>query len=211
LRPFWGISWLITYPLVSYAMGLRVAGRERLLDGAQILASNHVSNIDPLVVGFAAMRELHFLAKEELFRASRAFAGLIRSYNAWPVQRESGDAAAFRHCSRLLRRGQTLVLFPEGTRSRTGQLARFKPGVGMFAIANRVPVIPTRIAGLDRCWVSWFVDRDFVRRGERTWPGRQRGVRVTFGRPVDPGGFDRSRAGYEAMTRVIEERVRELA
>ncbi len=201
---------LVANPLASYFMGLRVTGRDRLVSGAQVLASNHVSNIDPVIVGLAAMRELHFLAKEELFRASRLFGWLIRKYNALPVRRGSADAAAIKCWSRVLRSGQTLVLFPEGTRSKTGEIAQFKPGVGMLAIRNRVPVVPTLIQGLDKSWVSHAVDRDFVQRGCRRRPDRNRGIRVSFGEPVHPRGFDRTREGYAAMTRVVEERVRGL-
>src|SRR5512137_2601396 len=99
------LRWMAGYSLV-YAFGklvlkVRVTGRNRLAPGAQILASNHVSNFDPLLVGLAAGREIHFLAKEELFNASRFFAWLIHTYNAWPVRRGGADSAAIKTCSWL--------------------------------------------------------------------------------------------------------------
>jgi 1-acyl-sn-glycerol-3-phosphate acyltransferase len=206
----WRLTLLTLAPLGRLLLDLRVVGRERLVRGAQILATNHVTNADPVVIGLAAARELHFLAKEELFTASRVFAWLIRSFNAWPIRRGGADAGAIRTCSRLLQYRQTLVLFPEGTRSRTGEIARFKPGVGMLALTNRVPVVPTRILGLDKSWVSYRVDRDFVRRGFRKRPQKPARVTVVFGEPVLPGDYRLDRRGYVRMTQTIEERVRAL-
>jgi 1-acyl-sn-glycerol-3-phosphate acyltransferase len=175
-----------------------------------ILAANHVSNIDPVVIGMAAARELHFLAKEELFTASRAFAWLIRSFNAWPVRRGGADRAAIERCAWLLERRQTLVVFPEGTRSRTGEIAPFRPGVGLLAVTGRVPVVPVCLAGLDRSILSYWVDRDFVRRGLRRKPPYPVTVDVSFGEVVKPDGFPSDRAGFAEFSRVVEERVRAL-
>ncbi|OYD15805.1 hypothetical protein CH330_04665 [candidate division WOR-3 bacterium JGI_Cruoil_03_51_56] len=210
LRFRWRIGWIIACPFVWLFPGLRVFGREKLVKGPQILAVNHVSNIDPLVVGCAAARELHFLAKEELFRPSLFFAWLIRNFNAWPVRRGIADTGAIRHCSRILRYGQSLVLFPEGTRSQTGEIGHFMRGVGMLAITNRVPVVPTFIQGLDKSWISWFVDRDFVKKGFRKRSVHRTKIRVFFGEPVYPENFSRDRRGYVEMTRAVEERVRTL-
>lgn len=186
-------------------------GREHLSGGPQILAANHVSNFDPLVVGWAARREVHFLAKEELFRQSRLFAWLIRSWNAWPLRRAAGDVGALKRCSWLLRRRQTLVLFPEGTRSKSGKISKFQPGVGMLAVLNKVSVVPTLIRGMDKSVVSTWVDRDFVRLGLRQRHAHSRQpVEVLFGASVSPVGFSRDRSGYEQMTQTIEQRVREM-
>lgn len=207
----WRIAWLATYPWAKLLLGLRVFGRERLVRGAQIIAANHTSNFDPLIVGWAAAREIHFLAKEELFRARRAFAWLIRSWNAWPVRRGGSDAKAIRQCCWLLERRQALVLFPEGTRSGSGEMARFKPGIGMLALACGVPVVPTCITGMSRSIVSYLVDRDFVRRGLRRKPECPAGITVSFGEPVFPAGFSRDRSGYQALAAEVELRVRKLA
>jgi 1-acyl-sn-glycerol-3-phosphate acyltransferase len=210
LKLRWRIAWAAIYPLARFLVNLRVSGREKLSYGPQILASNHVSNADPVIVGLASARELHFLAKEELFRASRLFDWLIRTWNAFPVRRGAIDPGTIKHCSRLLRRKQTLLLFPEGTRSRTGEIARFRPGIGLLAVSSQAPVVPMLIAGLDRSWVSYMADTDFVRRGLRRKSRTPTPVHVVFGEPVSPCGFSRSRQGYEELTSEVEQRVRKL-
>ena len=81
----------------------------------------------------------------------------------------------------------------------------------MLSIANAAPVIPARIVGLEKTWLASVVDRDFTKRGFRDKANRFGGVRVVFGAPVSPQGYSRDRTGYVEMTRVIEERVRELS
>jgi 1-acyl-sn-glycerol-3-phosphate acyltransferase len=190
---------------------VRVTGRNKLVRGPQILASNHVSNFDPLLVGLGARREVHFLAKDSLFAASRFFAWLIHTYNAWPVRREGGDPAAMKRCSWLLGKRQTIVLFPEGTRSKTGDVNRFKPGIGMLAITNNVPVVPVHLGGVPRSIISYLVDRDFVKRGYRKKPRRNEGIRIAFADPVYPTNYASDRRGYEEMTHEVERRVMAMA
>ncbi|MEO0078020.1 MAG: lysophospholipid acyltransferase family protein [candidate division WOR-3 bacterium] len=207
----WRIGLVLTYPFARLVLRLRVKGRNNLLSGPQILAANHVSNFDPLIVGMAAAREIHFLAKEELFKASRWFAWLIRTWNAWPVRRGGADSAALKQCSWLLKRGQTIVLFPEGTRSRTGELQQFQPGIGFLALSNHVPVIPVYLAGVDRSNVSYWVDRDFVRRGFRHKPAQPTSIHVSFGTPVLPDRFSRDRTGYDQLTQAVAASIRLMA
>ncbi len=209
MRWRWRIAWLLTYPWARFLLPLRVEGREALLPGAQIIAVNHTSNFDPLIVGWAAGREIYFLAKEELFR-HRAFAWLIRSWNALPVGRGGVDKRAIGLCSQLLCQGQTLVLFPEGTRSRDGRVGEFKPGVALLAVRNRVPVVPGFISGLSRSRLSYWVDRDFVRLGLRSKPEGCVPIRVRFGQPLFPEGFPANRQGYLNFTALLRERVAAL-
>jgi 1-acyl-sn-glycerol-3-phosphate acyltransferase len=203
----YGIVWAFG----RLVLKVRVTGRNKLVSGPQILASNHVCNFDPLLVGLGARREIHFLAKEELFRASRWFEWLIRSYNAWPVRRGGADAGAIKTCSWLLGLRQTIVLFPEGTRSKTGDTNRFKPGIGMLAINNHVPVVPVHLGGVSRSIISYLVDKDFVKRGYRKKPTRNEGIRIAFADPVYPKGYSADRQGYEEMAQEVEKRVRALA
>jgi 1-acyl-sn-glycerol-3-phosphate acyltransferase len=204
-------GYAIVYAFGQLVLKVRVTGRNKLVRGPQILASNHVCNFDPLLVGLGARREIHFLAKEELFRASRWFDWLIRTYNAWPVRRGGADAAAIRSCSWLLGKRQTIVLFPEGTRSKTGDIGAFKPGIGMLATTNRVPVVPVHLGGVSHSIISYLVDKDFVKRGFRKKPTRNEGIRVAFADPVYPDGYAADRQGYEDMAQEVENRVRELA
>ncbi len=205
------VGYAIVYTFGQLVLKVRVTGRNKLVPGPQILASNHVSNFDPLLVGLGSRREVHFLAKDSLFAASRFFAWLIHTYNAWPVRREGGDPAAMKRCSWLLGKRQTIVLFPEGTRSRSGDLTPFKPGVGMLAITNHVPVVPVHLGGVSRSIISYMVDLDFVKRGYRRKPKRNEGIHIAFADPVYPKGYAANRQGYEDMTREVEERVRVLA
>jgi 1-acyl-sn-glycerol-3-phosphate acyltransferase len=207
----WRVAWHALYPGVRLALKLRVTGRDNLGPGPQIIASNHVSNVDPIIVGLAARHEVHFLAKEELFLGPKAFAWLIRTFNAWPVRRGAADASAIRRCSWLLRRRQKVVLFPEGTRSRTGAVCQFRPGIGMLAIANRVPIVPVYLGGVSRSMISYVADRDFVRRGFRKKPDRNLGIHVFFGDPVHPDGYSQDRQGYVQLAQAVEERVRAMA
>jgi 1-acyl-sn-glycerol-3-phosphate acyltransferase len=211
MRLRWMSGYAIVYAFGQLVLKVRVTGRNRLVPGPQILASNHVSNFDPLLVGLGARREVHFLAKEELFTASRLFAWLIHTYNAWPVRRGGGDAAAIKRCAWLLGKRQTVVLFPEGTRSKTGDVDRFKPGIGMLAINSHVPVVPVHLSGVARSIISYWVDRDFVRRGFRNRPRRNEGIRIAFADPVYPDGFAADRKGYEDLAQEVEKRVRALA
>jgi 1-acyl-sn-glycerol-3-phosphate acyltransferase len=204
-------GYAIVWAFGQLVLKVRVTGRNKLVPGPQILASNHVCNFDPLLVGLGARREIHFLAKGELFDASRWFAWLIHTYNAWPVRRGGGDAAAIKRCSWLLGKRQTIVLFPEGTRSKTGDINRFKPGIGMLAIANHVPVVPVHLGGVSRSIISYLVDRDFVKRGFRKKPKHNEGIRIAFADPVYPDGYAADRKGYEDMAQEVEKRVRTLA
>ncbi len=209
----WRIAWLLTYPWAKFLLRLRVEGREYIKNLGKktgiIIAANHTSNFDPLILGWAVGQEIYFLAKEELFRY-RPFAWLIRFWNALPVARWGFDSGAIRRCSHLLRQRKILIIFPEGTRSKIGELGRFKPGVAMLALLNQVPVVPCYVSGVNQSIVSYWVDRDFVRLGFRYKPRHAVSIRVRFGAPVFPSGFTRSREGYGQLTAVIEAQVRNL-
>lgn len=207
----WRVAWFALYPWARLLLPLRVSGRENLGQGARILAVNHTTNVDPILVGLAAGQEIHFLAKQELFNVSRVFTWLIRSWNAWPVRRSGGDPQAMRRCSWLLRHRQKVVLFPEGTRSKTGELTPFRPGIGLLSVTNRVPVIPTLVSGTSRSMISYLADRDFVKRGYRRKPTRPVTIRVTFGDSVMPDDYTNDRAGQLALTAEVENRMRAMA
>lgn len=166
--------------------GLRVEGVERLRWRENfIFASNHVSYADPPVVGCALDREVWFLAKKELFR-NRAFAALIRAYHAIPVDRVEIERSTLKAVFAILRAERSLLMFPEGTRSRTGELREIKPGLGFISISAGASVVPVHVAGTNR------LGRCLLRREP---------LRVRIGRPI------RVRPGMAGDDRKTEYRV----
>ena len=89
-------------------------------------------------------------------------------------------------------------------------MQRYRLGVGLLAVENRVPVIPVRMQGIERSWISYRVDRDFVRLGLRRRPTEKVRIKVSFGAPVRPEHFGTGRKGYVEVTREVERCAREL-
>jgi 1-acyl-sn-glycerol-3-phosphate acyltransferase len=137
----WQWGWTITVPLFRTILGARVYNRERVPEkGAVLIAFNHMSFVDPPLMGHAVKRECWFLAKEELFGQSRFFRWLITWLNAIPIKRgKAYDIALFRRVKWLIGKGQAIILFPEGTRSLRGEFLPFHSGVGMLALRYGVP------------------------------------------------------------------------
>ncbi|HVA28407.1 MAG TPA: lysophospholipid acyltransferase family protein [Candidatus Baltobacteraceae bacterium] len=137
--------WIRVGAIVFYR--IRVSGRENIpRNGAFILAGNHLSNLDPPIVGsFAYPREIHFMAKEELF-SKLILSWLLPRVLAFPVNRNGSMRAVLRDSVELLRDGKCLGLFPEGTRNRTGDHDA-RQGGAWLASQAQVPVVPCAIAG----------------------------------------------------------------
>jgi 1-acyl-sn-glycerol-3-phosphate acyltransferase len=136
--------------------------------GACILAPNHISNFDPVLVGLYMPRHAFFMAKSELFR-NGFLRWFIRQWGAFPVERGQRDAWALQQAGRVLQAGQMLCMFPEGTRSKNeAKLGKGKPGTAKLALEYNAPVLPTAIWGTHQ-----------IRPGQRTQ------VTVKIGRPLD--------------------------
>ncbi|KXG11061.1 1-acyl-sn-glycerol-3-phosphate acyltransferase [Anoxybacillus sp. P3H1B] len=115
-------------------------------EGGVLLCSNHISNLDPPIVGITAPRPIHFMAKEELFRVP-ILKSLLPSLQAFPVKRGMSDRQALRTGLDVLKQGNVLGIFPEGTRSRDGKLKKGLSGVGFFALRTDAQVVPCAIIG----------------------------------------------------------------
>jgi len=113
-----------------------------------IVASNHCSNLDPLVAGANFPKQLRYLAKDELFRPF-LFGKIIRILGAVPVLQEDSNAAAaaLKGCLNLLKDGESVILFPEGTRSHDGKLKPLEGGTALISIKTGAPIIPVYISG----------------------------------------------------------------
>jgi len=141
-------SWLLLIARLFFH--LRVEGVEHIpASGGVIFAVNHVSYVDPLVIGVAVGRRLHFMAKAELFQ-NRAFAWFLRRLNAFPVSRNRMEPSTLKRSLALLKAGEALVVFPEGTRGDGLTLGKAKPGIRLLAKKSRAVVVPVYHRGAER-------------------------------------------------------------
>ncbi len=132
--------------------GLEVHGKKNLpMQGPLIVACNHASHLDPMVLGAAFPRQLNFMARRTLFDVP-VFRWLIHHNNAFPLEREGDPREALRACGERLDQGNAVVMFPEGTRSQDGVLGEIRPGVGMLAVRNMAPVLPIYVWGSFQSW-----------------------------------------------------------
>ncbi len=138
-------------------------------DGPYIVAANHRSFLDPFIIATVARRPLYYVAKRELFE-KRWQGWLLNALGAFPVDRGAGDQEMLETARAILRRGDSVLIFAEGTRIRPGALGRPRRGVGRLALETGVPVVPVALIGTEA-----------IRRGWRVRPHK---VRLRVGRPL---------------------------
>jgi 1-acyl-sn-glycerol-3-phosphate acyltransferase len=142
--------------------GVRLYGLENLgFDGPAIFASNHISLCDPPLIGSFTPLEMHFMAKSELFE-SRLLGGLIGALNSFPVKRGMIDRRALEKAGQILKSGGRILVFPEGTRQKSGILAKGRPGMAKIAIDNKAPIIPVHISGTNHLRKLLFSRRHII-------------------------------------------------
>jgi 1-acyl-sn-glycerol-3-phosphate acyltransferase len=167
------VYWLvraIVQPIFHLYFRLSRIGREHVPEsGPVIYCSNHRSFLDPFVIGTIARRPLYYVAKQELFR-HRLIAWLLSSLGAFPVVRGAGDQDMLATAKAILERGDSVLMFAEGTRIRPGALGRPKRGVGRLALETGAPVVPVAVIGTEA-----------VRKGWRIRPHK---VRIRIGSPL---------------------------
>ena len=135
----------IAIPLFKVLFPYQVVNKNCLPEtGKFIVCSNHISMKDPIFIGMTQNRLPNFMAKEELFR-NKFVAAVIRKLGAFPVYRGSADAKAMETAFNILKQGEVLGIFPEGARSKDGNLLRPKPGIAIFAYQENAPILPVAI------------------------------------------------------------------
>ena len=191
--PIWKMAQVLVRIWGSAFFDLKVFGiRNVPRTGGVLIVSNHQSLLDPLVLGARLPRPMSYMAKSELFR-NRAFAWLIRSLGAFPVRQGAGDIRAIKETVQRLQEGRILNIFPEGSRTETGQIGPMEPGAALVVRKAGVPIVPAAIDGSYEAWPK----------GRRTF--RRRPIRIVFGPPIDVKGMK-----AEQVLRVIDAAIREL-
>ena len=161
LKPAWvhakGITFLYRMVILfAWLVGkifyrLKIYGLEHYYPRGAVIAANHTSFLDPPIVSVCWPEEVHFLARETLFK-NRFFGGLIRNLNTHPVSGDAGDIGVMKTIISLLEQGKKVVLFPEGTRSRDGELKPLKAGISMLVSRTKTAIIPVYIDGAYQAW-----------------------------------------------------------
>lgn len=131
----------VVYLVSKLAYKVRYEGLENIPQGGFILCSNHISQYDPIFVAVKVKPQCFFMAKEELFRF-KPFAALIRALGAFPVARGKGDTSAIERAVELVQAGQVVAIFPEGHRSKTGELLKLKSGAVLIAAETGCGLLP---------------------------------------------------------------------
>lgn len=150
--------------------GLKVEGRENIdKNETYIIASNHRSLTDPPIVGVSAKGKVCFMAKAELFK-NKLFGGLIRALGAFPVSRGKGDMTVITTAVENLNSGKSLIIFPEGTRSKDGKVGRGHSGAALIAAKTGKRIIPAGI----------------VYDGKLKF---RKKIKLVFGKPIDPADY----------------------
>ncbi len=143
-----GLRWFAIF-VFHLTTRIRLRGRYNVpATGPFILVANHLSWTDIPLIPLHLPRKVVYMAKEEYF--SSKIAWLVRFLGAFPVKRGEGDRQALRAAEEQLKQGNILIIFPEGTRSRTCTMARAHPGMGMIALRSGVPVVPVAIWGSEK-------------------------------------------------------------
>jgi 1-acyl-sn-glycerol-3-phosphate acyltransferase len=141
------------------------------LTGPVILASNHASYIDPPLVGAGVRRQISFLARDNIFHVP-ILAAILRSWEVVPVDRDGGTGRGLKQILQRLEQGGAIILFPEGTRSRHGELNPARSGIGLTVIKSGAPVVPARVFGTHEAF------------GPHHRVPRPRRVAVKYGKPL---------------------------
>jgi len=174
----------------------RVLGVENIpSEGGIIVAANHVSYWDPLVMGCGLPKTkiIHFMAKAELFKVP--ILGQIMTWGgSFPVRRGAADRTAIRTAVAVLEKGDAFGIFPEGTRSKNGKLLPLQPGMAMIALKARVPIVPTAIIGTLKFSQGSLLPQ----------------LKVIYGKPVEADSSKSDKENVEYLTNVVSHEITRL-
>ena len=151
-KGLYDVLWVLCRTLGVSLLGFRVRFAQPVPpSGGLLVLSSHQSHLDPLLLGLASPRRLANLARSSLFHF-KPFGMLITALDAVPINREASTVAALKTVIKKLQSGAAVVIFPEGTRTATGQLGELKSGFALMAKRAGVPIMPVAIVGAWECW-----------------------------------------------------------
>jgi 1-acyl-sn-glycerol-3-phosphate acyltransferase len=197
MNPVYFTGWSFYRCLFATYFRWRVYNPEHVpMTGPVILASNHASFLDPPLVGSGVKRDINYMARKSLFRYP-GIGQILRAVQAVPVDRDGGGAAGLKAILDRLNAGGGIVLFPEGTRTKDGNLQPARSGVGLVVAKSAAPVVPVRVFGTyDARWKRLRLLR----------PPR---VSIKYGRPMQ---FEKLRAEAKDCTKArLKEIYQEIA
>ncbi len=169
----------LLYKLVAFTIrlilringGVTIIGKDNIpAEGGALVAANHISYIDPPLIGAVLPRNATFMARQGLFEIP--VLGWMIKRAAFPVDRERTRPSTIKETVRRLKTGELIVIFPEGRRSDTGELMEAKRGLGMIVGLSSVPVVPALIIGADK---ALPIDARWLKRAK---------IKVVFGKPI---------------------------
>ncbi len=181
---------------VKYILGAKVVALcdyEKVSKSRCIIASNHISNFDPPVVGSFIPTPIHFLAKEELFKF-RPFGWLISSFNAIPVKRGVVDKRAIKSVNEILNKDESILIFPEGSRKNFTA----KPGIGLLALNSKSRILPVYVENSNHIFQCLF---------------RIKRLKIVFGKPIEPSYYENlplEKSSYRQFSNEILEIIKGL-
>lgn len=188
--------WVVVRFITRMFFRIEVSGEENIPPkGAFILASNHRSYYDPVLINTWLPRPAYSFAKAELFQKP-LFGRILRRILAFPVRRGTVDRKALARAKEVLRQGHTLVMFPEGTRCRSGGFLPVKPGIGLVAAAVCCPIVPTYLHGSDRL-KDCLVDKTRLS--------------ISFGEPIVTTSMNDTKEEYLAIAQEVMSRIQSLS
>jgi len=194
----WKMAQLLVRVFTSLFFDLKVYGLKNVpRRGGALIVTNHQSLLDPLLLGVRHRRGMSYMAKSELFR-NKAFAWLIRRLGAFPVRQGAGDVGAVKETISRLQEGRMLNIFPEGSRTETGELGPMLPGVALIVRRAGVPVVPAAIDGSYQAWPK----------GQKYFHPHP--IRIVYGPPIDMKGLksDQVVRKIDAAIRTLFERLK---
>jgi 1-acyl-sn-glycerol-3-phosphate acyltransferase len=186
---FYTFAKTVAYSVFKPWFRIEAIGVENIpKEGAVLLCANHIHNFDPITVGIMAPRPVHYMAKEELFKVP-VLGSIVRKCNAFPVKRGFSDREALRTGLKVLKEVQVFGLFPEGHRSKTGELGKGLAGAGFFALRSDAQVVPCAVIGPYKSFKK---------------------LKIVYGSPIPMDEMKQAKASAEEVTELIMEEIHKL-